>query len=165
MPSDRLSQIEKNLTILQQQKAALEQEALLYSGLPKIRAEQQITEEIQPKIRAYEQEYQQILAAAAEQLELSEPDAEVIIGEIVQGVTQLEAQPQVSYSAELLQTLQEIRDHLKKPGSSASAKVKSVISTVPPFIGVTYEGELNLEKFFQQNFPTFTRLIKGAAKK
>jgi hypothetical protein len=165
MTNDRLSQIEKSLGILREQQAALEQEALLYSGLPKIRADQQIQEEIKPKIREYEREYRQILEAASARLEISEPDAEIIIAEIVEGVTQLEAQPINPDVAEVLQILREIRDKLNQPGTTAAAKLKGVISSIPPFVGVSYEAELDTENFFRKHFPTFTRLIKGAAKK
>jgi hypothetical protein len=33
--------------------------------------------------------------------------------------------------------------------------VKAIISTIPPFIGVAVEPELDVEKFLQNNFPTF----------
>jgi hypothetical protein len=165
MSSDRLSQIEKNVAILYRQQAGLEQEALLYTGLPKIRAEQQIEAEIRPKIQEYEREYRQILAGASERLEISDPDAEVIIGEIVTGVTQIEAQPPDTYSAEMLPLLQEIRDKLNQPGTTAAAKLKGVISSIPPFVGISYEAELDTENFFRKYFPTFTKLLRGAAKK
>ena len=165
MTSHRLSQIEKHLITLYRQKAALEQEALDYTGLPKIRAGQQIENEVEPKIQEYEQERRQILATAAEQLEISEPEAEVVIGEIVTGVTQLEAQPLNPEFAEVLQIVQELRDKANQPGKSATLKLKGMISPFPPFVGLFVEPEIDTENFWQQNFPTFTKLIKGAVKK
>jgi len=169
MNSDRLTQIEKNLTILHKQKAALEEEALLYSGLPKIRADQQIQQEVNPKIQTYEQERQQILADAAEQLQISEPEAEIIVGEIVTGVTQLDAQPLSPELAELRSLLQTLLDRLNEPSETASLSVKGMISTFPPFVGVFIEPEIDIKAFCQQHLPTFTglmtRLIQGAAKK
>jgi hypothetical protein len=61
MTSDRLRQLEENLEILRQQQAALEQEALLTTGLHKAQAEQRLKRQIKPKICEYEQEYWQIL--------------------------------------------------------------------------------------------------------
>jgi hypothetical protein len=165
MNSDRLRQIEKNLTLLREQEAALEQEALLTTGIHKMQAEQRLALEIRPKIRQYEQEYEQILLAASEQLEISEPDAEAVIGEIVTGVTKLEAQPLAPEWAEVLPLLQEIRDQLNAPAKSASLKIKGMISTLPPFVGLSIEPEIDTEHFWQQHFPTFTRLLKGAVKK
>lgn len=165
MSDNRLSQIEKNLKILREQQAALEQEALTYSGLPKIRADQQIREEIKPKIHAFEQEYWQLLATNANDLAISEPDAEVIVAEIVEQVGQLEVQQPSPYSEELLQIWRDIRDGLNKPDKPAAAKLKGAISAVPPFINLSYEAELDTEAFFSKHFPTFKRGIKALAKK
>lgn len=165
MNSDRLRQLEENLELLREQQAALEREALLTTGLHKTQAEQRLRLEVKPKIRDYEQEYWQILTQQSSQLEIAEPEAEVAIAEIVQAVTHIEAQPLNTHSAEVLQLLREIRDKLNQPGTPAAAKLKGVISSIPPFIGVSYEAELDTENFFRKYFPTFTRLIKGAAKK
>jgi flagellar motility protein MotE (MotC chaperone) len=165
MTNDRLSQIEKNLAILYKQKAALESEALLYSGLPKIRAEQQIEEEVAPKIQSLEAECQQILAAASEQLQISEPEAETVIAEIVQGVTQLETQPMNSDFAEVLQILRQLRDKANEPEKAASLKVKGMISTFPPLIGVFIEPEIDPKALWQRYFPNFKQLIVEKVKK
>lgn len=165
MKSDRLSHIEKQLAMLHEQQDALEQEVLLYSGLPKVRAGQQIEEEIRPKILKYEQEYGQILMAASERLEITEPEAETVIAEFVKGVHQLETQPTNPQLAELLDILRELRDKANEPDKPATLKVKGIISTFPPFVGLFIEPEIDAENFWRQHFPTFTRLLKGAAKK
>ena len=165
MKSDRLNHIEKQLAILRKQQATLEQEALLYSGLPKVRAEQQIEEEIRPKILEYEQEYRHILVAASERLEITEPEAETVIAEFVEGVHQLETQPTNPQLAEVLDILHELRDKANEPDKPATLKVKGMISTFPPFVGVFVEPEIDAENFWRQHFPTFTRLLKGAVKK
>jgi hypothetical protein len=69
------------------------------------------------------------------------------------------------YSDEVLQILQEIRDKLNQPGPTAAAKLKGVISSIPPFVGISYEAELDTENFFQQHFPTFRKWAKVLAKK
>lgn len=165
MTSDRLRQIEENLNLLREQQANVEREALLTTGLPRTQAEQRLRLDIKPKIREYEQEYWQILAANVEQLVIPEMEAETAVVEIVQQVAQLEVNQSAPCPDEMLQLLREIRDRLNQPGPSAAAKLKGIISSIPPFIGVSYEAELDTETFFRTHLPTFTRLIRGAAKK
>lgn len=165
MTNNRLRQLEENLELLREQQGALEQEALMTTGLHKTQAEQRLQREIKPKIRDYEQEYWQILAQKSNQLEIGESDAEAAIAEIVETVNQIEVQQIDTYSAEMLQLLQQIRDKLNQPGTPATAKLKGVISSIPPFIGVSYEAEIDTENFLRKHFPTFTKLLKGAAKK
>lgn len=165
MSKDRLSRLEENLEMLREQQDSLEREALLTTGLHKTQAEQRLQHEIKPKIREYEQEYWQILANNTDQLTISEPEAEVAITEIVENLTQIETQPPDTYSAEMLALLQEIRDKLNQPGTPAAAKLKGMISSIPPFIGVSYEAELDTDNFLLTHFPTFTRWIRGMAKK
>jgi len=160
---DRLSQLEKNLKSLRNQQHALEQEAILTAGLPKIQAEQRLEEQIKPKIREYEKEYWQVLAQQTKTEEIPEHEAEIIVAEIVEEVGQIEVQGE--YSDEVLQILQQIRDKLNQPGPTAAAKLKGVISSIPPFVGISYEAELDTENFLQQHFPTFRKLIKVLAKK
>jgi ribosomal 50S subunit-associated protein YjgA (DUF615 family) len=163
MPIDRLSQIEKNLKLLGEQQNAMEQEALMIGGLPKIQIEQRLREEIKPKIREYQKEYWQILAQQAKTVEIPEHEAQAIVAQIVEEVGQIEVQRQ--YSDEVLQILQQIRDRLNQPGPTAAAKLKGVISSIPPFVGISYEAELDTENFLQQHFPTFRKWAKVLGKK
>jgi hypothetical protein len=164
MPSDdRLSQIEKKLKLLRDQQDALEQEAILTTGLAKIQAKQRLGEEIKPEIREYEKEYWQVLAQQTQTEEIPEQEAESIVAEIVEGVGQIEVQRQ--YPDEVIQILQEIRDKLNQPGATAAAKLKGVISSIPPFVGISYEAELDTENIFQRHFPTFRKWAKVFAKK
>lgn len=164
MSTDRLHQLDENLSLLREQLAGLEKTKTLSPMEEKVRLEQRIRE-LNKEIQAAEQDYWQTVARSAPQLDIPEAEAEVVVGEMVEAVTQLEAYPAPEYSAEMLQILREIRDKLNAPGSPAAAKLKGVISSMPPFIGVSYEAELDTENFFRTHFPTFTRLIKGAAKK
>lgn len=165
MMSDRLSQIEASLKRLYRQLATKQKTLDTIAPEEKERIRQQIEILKQDEIAPLEAEHRQILAAVSEQLQISEPDAEVVIGEIMTGVTQIEAQPPDTYSAEMLQILREIQDKLNQPGTPAAAKLKGVISSIPPFLSVSYEAELDTASVFRTHFPTFTRLIKGAAKK
>lgn len=163
MSMDRLSQIEKKLKFLRDQQNVLEQEAILTTGLPKIQAKQRLEEDIKPEIREYEKEYWQILARQTKTVEIPEPEAEIIVAEIVEEVGQIEVQRQ--YPDEVVQILQEIRDNLNQPGPTAAAKLKGVISSIPPFVGISYEAELDTENFLQQHFPTFRKWAKALPKK
>lgn len=164
MSTDRLHQLDENLSLLREQLAGIEESKILSPMEEAVRLDQRIKKK-KKEIQAVEQDYWQTVARSAQQLEIPEAAAEEVVGEIVEAVTQIEAYPAPEYSAEMLQILREIRDKLNAPGSPAAAKLKGVISSMPPFIGVSYEAELDTENFFRTHFPTFTRLIKGAAKK
>lgn len=165
--SDRLHQLETRIAELQEQLAGLE-EALVLSPMEEQTRLKQRIKKLKAEMRPFEEEYWQLLAQQANELTIPEAEAKVAIAEIVTEVTQLEAYPPANYPAALLQVLREIRDSLNKPGepgTPASAKLKSAISLMPPFVNLSYEGEIDLEKFFETHFPTFRKLIKAAAKK
>lgn len=162
MPIDRLSDIEENLELLREQVVG-KQKALNFAPQEeKVRIKQQIRE-LRKEIREQEEDYWQILAQKTKTAEIPEPEAEIIVAEIVEEVGQMEVQPQ--YPHEVIQLLQEIRDAVNKPGSTAAAKLKGVISSIPPFVGISYDVELDTEQFLQQHFPTFQKLAKRLAKK
>ncbi|KAM3099752.1 hypothetical protein ACKFKG_02595 [Phormidesmis sp. 146-35] len=162
MSNDRLRHIENQLEILREQQASLEQESSLTTGLFKTQAEQRLRLETKPKIREYEQEYWQILAGSGVDT-ITEPEANVIVAEIVESVDRLAIQQ--NYPPEIMPILLELRDKLNQPETSAAIKVKWVLSAMPPFVGLATEGELDLEKFWQTNFPTFRKWSKALAKK
>lgn len=164
MSTNRLSQLEDQLTLLQEQLAGVEEAKILARLEDKPLLEQRIRK-LKQEIRPIETEYWQTAARSANQLDIPEAEAEVAVGEIVEAVTELEAHPVAAYPDEMLQLLREIRDKLNAPGATASAKVKGMISSMPPFIGISFEPELDVEKFVQKNFPTFRKLIRSAAKK
>jgi hypothetical protein len=165
MTNDRLGQIENSLRRSYKQLANKQRTLDTIAPEEKERLRMQIADFQQHDIQPLEEEHRQILVAASEQLEISEPDAESIVGEIVTGVNQLEAQPLSPELAELLSLLRNLRDRLNEPSKPASLKIKGIISTFPPFVGLFIEPEIDTETFWRQHFPTFTRLIKGAAKK
>ncbi|XHX80763.1 MAG: hypothetical protein RBJ76_12770 [Stenomitos frigidus ULC029] len=165
MSSDRLRHIEENLSLLREQLDGMEKVLITAPAEERPRIKQRIRLELRPQIHQFEAEYWQILATNVDKLVIPEPDAEVVVAEIVQEVNHLTVSQINPYPDAVLQTLQEIRDKLNQPGTTAAAKLKGVISSIPPFIGVSYEAELDTEAFFRKHFPTFTRVIKGAAKK
>jgi hypothetical protein len=163
MSSDRLRQVEEHLELLQEQQGSLEREILLTTGLAKTQAEQRLRLEIKPKLRHYQEEYWQILADESATVAISEPAPEVVVAEIVEQAGQLQTSQQ--YSDEVLEWLQKIYAEVSKPGVPAAAKLKGVLSLVPPFVNVSYEAELDTENFFGRHFPTFRRWYTAVAKK
>ena len=159
---DRLSDIEENLENLKEQLVGKVRALNLAPQEDKFRIKLHITD-LRYEIRGPEEEYWQILAQQPKTMEITEQEAEVIVAEIVEEVGQIEVQRQ--YPDEVVQILQEIRDKLNQPGPTAAAKLKGVISSIPPFVGISYEAELDTENFFQQHFPTFRKWAKVFAKK
>ena len=162
MPINRLSDIEENLELLLEQLVGKHKALNLAPQEEKIRIKQQIRE-LRKEIREQEEDYWQIIAQQTKTVAIAEPEAEIIVAEIVKEVGQMELQRQ--YPNEVLQLLQEIRDTLNKPGSTAAAKLKGVMSPIPPFVGIAYEVELDTEQFLQRHFPTFQNWAKALAKK
>ena len=162
MPIYRLSDIEVNLESLREQLGGKEKARVLARLEDKTLIKQQIRE-LCKEIQEEEEKYWQVLAQQTKIVEIPEPEAEIFVADIVEEVGQFEVQGQ--YSDEVLQILQEIRDRLNQPGQTAAAKLKGVISSIPPFVGISYEAELDTENFLQQHFPTFREWAKVLAKK
>ncbi|HAJ62671.1 MAG TPA: hypothetical protein DCP31_28380 [Cyanobacteria bacterium UBA8543] len=168
MFSDRLSELEKHLKLLYEQRNALEEGALMTPDDEKrMQNEQKIRDKIRPKIREYEQEYLQELKQRAVGLTFREEDAQTVIDVVAQEVERVERKVDTypdEYQDRVIQLLQEIKTKLEAPQPTAAAKLKGVLSPIPPFIGISYEAEIDTENFLRQHFPTFTRLVKGAKK-
>ena len=164
MNNDRLQQIEKHLELLREQQVALEEEAILETGLAKIQALQRLKKDVKPSIREFEEEYWKILSHHAEYIDVPEQEAEVVVAEIVQEVNSIEQNKHI-YPDEMMMLLIEIRDRLNQSGTTAAAKLKGVISSFPPFVGLSYEAELDTENFLRKHFPTFTKFLKKETKK
>ena len=162
MPINRLSDMEENLELLQEQLAGKQKALNLAPQEEKIRIKQQIRE-LRKDIREQEEDYWQVFARQTKTMQIPKQEAEIIVAEIVEEVGQIEVQGQ--YPDEVLQILQQIRDKLNQPGPTAAAKLKGVISSIPPFVGISYEAELDTENFLQQHFPTFWKWSKVLAKK
>ena len=162
MPIYRLSDIEVNLESLREQLGGKEKARVLARLEDKTLIKQQIRE-LCKEIQEEEEKYWQVLAQQTKTVEIPEQEAEIIVAEIVEEVGQIEVQGE--YSDEVLQILQEIRDKLNQPGATAAAKLKGVMSPIPPFVGIAYEVELDTEKFLQRHFPTFQKWAKALPKK
>lgn len=162
MSSDRLRQVEKNLTRLRQQLAGKEDTLTTIAPEERVRIKLQIAD-LKAEMQPFEIEYWQILADESETTIISEPAPEVVVAEIVEQVGQLQTSQQ--YSDEVLEWLQKIYTEVSKPGAPAAAKLKGALSLMPPFVNLSYEAELDTENFVRKHFPTFTKWAKALAKK
>lgn len=92
MVSDRIARIEKNLKLLYEQLAAIEEEALMTQN-PKGRMQcnQQIREQIKPEIQKYELEYLQILEQKAN--EFADEDIQAVIEVVAEEVERVQNRP------------------------------------------------------------------------
>ena len=162
MSSDRLRQVERNLTRLRQQLAGKEDTLTTIAPEEQVRIQQQI-DDLKAKMQPFEKEYWQILADESATVAISEPAPEVVVAEIVEQAGQLQTSQQ--YPDEVLEWLQKIYAEVSKPGTPAAAKLKGALSLLPPFVNVSYEAELDTENFVRTHFPTFTKWSKALAKK
>ena len=168
--TSRLEQLESRLTTLNEQLAGLETALDLSPMEEQTRLKQRI-KKLRTDMAPVEAEKWQILAANSAQLEITEPEAEVIVGELVTQVSQLETQATTQQNEAILQVLHEIRAQLDRATLSSPDKVRGALSSFPPFIGVFYEADLDspiaLPKSFggfcQQYFPTFTGSVEKLA--
>lgn len=164
MTKERLIQLERSINRLWEQIANKENTLVTIAPEEKIRIKQQI-EDLRSELRPFEQEFWLLLSNDSTSLDFSEKDAENAVSEAIVQVEQIQAFQPNAYSREIFESLSEIREKLNSPGVPASAKLKGVISSIPPFIGISYEAELDTETFLRRNFPTFRRLISSAIKK
>jgi DNA repair exonuclease SbcCD ATPase subunit len=162
MSSDRLRQVERNLTRLRQQLAGKEDALTTIAPEERVRIKQQIAD-LKAEMQPFEKEYWQILADESATTAIAEPELEVVVAEIVEQAGQLQTSQQ--YPDEVLEWLQKIHAEVSKPGTPAAAKLKGALSLLPPFVSLSYEAELDTENFLRRHFPTFTKWSKALAKK
>ncbi len=162
MSSDRLRQLERNLTRLRDQLAGKEDTLITIAPEERARIKQQI-KDLKKEMQPFEREYWQILADEPATTTILDPAPEVVVAEIVEQVGQLQTSQQ--YSDEVLEWLQKIYAEVSKPETPAAAKLKGALSLLPPFVNVSYEAELDTENFLRSHFPTFIKWSKALAKK
>lgn len=159
MNKNRLNEIESHLELLYEQRRDKEEAIIVASRGDKTILKQQLRLEILKPIRDYEQEYWQIVANQSNLAEIPEAEAEVVIAEFAEGVGQLQGE-----NAEVIEYLQKILAKVEEPGPTAAAKLKAVVSSIPPFIGISYEVELDTENFLNRYFPTFMKAVQSLKK-
>ena len=164
MNRKRIAQLERNLEGLYNLLGAADEGIIRsQSTVAAAKYKMEIQDDIRPKIRAYEEEYFQILQQMTPELTFVEADAQGALDVIAQEVERVNQQA-AQYPPDLLILLQKIEAKLNEPGITADAKLKGTLSLFPPFVALSYEAQLDTENFFRKNFPTFRRLIKGAKK-
>jgi len=159
MNKNRLNEIESHLELLYEQRREKEEAIIVAARGDKTILKQQLRLEILKPIRDYEQEYWQIIAGQSNLVKISEADAEVVIAEFVEGVGQLRGE-----NAEVIEYLQKILAKVEEPGPTAAAKLKAVVSSIPPFVGISYEAELDTENFLSRHFPTLMQAVQRLKK-
>ena len=142
-----LQSLEKDIQRLKAQQAHKESTLTTIAPEEQERIRQQI-EDVREAIARKRQQYFEELADLADDLTIQEPEAQAITVEMVEAVGQIEQRPEAS--AEMLELLREIKNQLDQPGPTAAAKLKGVISSFPPFIGLAYEAELDTEQFVRK---------------
>jgi len=159
MNKNRLNEIESHLELLYEQRREKEEAIIVAARGDKTILKQQLRLEILKPIRDYEQEYWQIIAGQSNLVKISEADAEVVIAEFVEGVGQFRGE-----NAEVIEYLQKILAKVEEPGPTAAAKLKAVVSSIPPFVGISYEAELDTENFLSRHFPTLMQAVQRLKK-
>ncbi len=159
MATDELQNLDKNIQRLKEQLAGKRDILVIIGPEEQVRIKQQI-EDLRRLIRDFEREKWDLVASDSQ--EASFPDAEVMVAEIVTELTAITAEPPPELaSVQILESLNQILAKLNQPERSAAAKLKAALSTIPPFVSLTYEAELDTESTFKRYFPTFNRVIAG----
>ena len=157
--SHEIQALEQNIADLRDQLAGLRDTLSTAPEEEEKRLEQKIRK-LKVKIGKFDREHWELVSQAVPAYVLEEAEAEAVQGEMVESIDRLQAFPPSALTTEMLALLQEIRDRLDAPGTTAAAKLKGVISSVPPFVGLAYEAEIDTEQFFKAHFPTFRGWVK-----
>jgi archaellum component FlaC len=166
MVSDRLTQIQGNLHDLYEQLGGKEKALIGAPAEEKTRIRQQIRD-LKKEIHQFEEDYLQCLGQESVELTFNEANAQAAINVVVQEVARVERKVNTypdEYRDQVIHLLQEIKTKLEAPEPTAAAKLKGVLSSIPPFIGISYEAEIDTENLLRKYFPTFTQLVKSAKK-
>jgi len=159
MATDELQNLDKNIQRLKEQLAGIRDAWTGARPEDKVLLQQRINDK-RIEIKELEREKWDLIASDSQ--EASFPDAEVMVAEIVTELTAITAEPPPELaSVQILESLNQILAKLNQPERSAAAKLKAAISTIPPFVSLTYEAELDTESTFKRYFPTFNRVIAG----
>jgi predicted nucleic acid-binding Zn-ribbon protein len=149
MISDRLSQLEKNLNAQYKLLAAAEEGInQAQSKVAAAKYEMEIDNDIRPRIQKYEEEYFSLLQQESASVTFVEAEAQAVVDALSQEIVRVQRQPD-GYTAEILELLKQIEDKLNEE-VTADAKLKGTLSIFPPFIGLSYEAQLDTENFCRQ---------------
>ncbi|MBD2622399.1 hypothetical protein H6G48_12215 [Microcystis flos-aquae FACHB-1344] len=159
MSAGELQNLDKNIQRLKEQLAGIRDAWTGARPEDKVLLQQRINDK-RTEIKKFEREKWDLIASESQ--ESSFPDAEVMVAEIVTELTAITAEPPPELaSVQILESLNQILAKLNQPERSAAAKLKAALSTIPPFVSLTYEAELDTESTFKRYFPTFNLAIAG----
>jgi hypothetical protein len=157
MPVSRLSQLENTLEQYREQLGGLEDTRSTAPQEEKTRLKLLI-KKLRAEMQPFEEEYWQIVAQGAMDINVSEAEASVIVAEIVEQYPQIQG----SENPEVSVMLQKIYEKVNQPEVNAAGKLKGTLSLMPPFVNVTYEAELDTESTLRKYFPSFINWAKKA---
>jgi polyhydroxyalkanoate synthesis regulator phasin len=160
MSASELKNLDKNIVRLKAQLANKRDTLVTIAPEEKVRLQQQI-EDLREQIRDLERDQWQLISQMTGDLAISNEEAEPIVAELVTEAEFVKQQQPEQLSSEILDLLQKILAKLNAPNTPAAAKLKAAISTLPPFVSLTYEAELDTESTFRTYFPTFNSYLKG----
>ncbi len=141
---NRFRQVEELLDIEYEKLHEFERAFSLADGISqKIALRQQVKRDLTPRLRTLEQEYAELLAHGVSDADIPEPQAQMLVAEVVAAVAKADEQKPSNAPQDMVRLLGEIRDKLNEPGKSASAKLKLSLPIIP--LISSYEMELDTE--------------------
>jgi septal ring factor EnvC (AmiA/AmiB activator) len=165
MSQKELNNLQKNIDRLRDQINGARDSLITIEPSQKPRIKQQI-EDLRAELREFEQEKWDLIAQMTRDVTISEDEAQSVVAEILaegqEIMADITANPADQGSAEILGLLQKILDKLNEPGKPAAGKLKAAVSSLPPFVGLTYEAEIDTENTLRRYFPTITRWTREA---
>lgn len=156
MSASELQSLEENIQDLKEQLAGKRKAWIRAEQSQKARLKQSM-KDTQDDIEELEQEKREVMAAIAQDFPVDDQEAETIIAEIMEQDGKTLRNPPAELSSEIIALLQEILVKLDQLDVNASAKLMGIISTYPPFMGLSYVAELDTETTLRKYVPTFYR--------
>lgn len=141
----RLTDLDGTLVLYYEKLKMFQDElAITSSADAKFALKKRIEREIIPYINQYETDYASLLAAELNELEMSDEEADIIIGEIQAVVISVKETAQEKQSEVLMKSAEKIEKVLEKPISS-KGKLQAAIPIIPGII--TYQLELEFDPY------------------
>lgn len=160
MSATELQNLEKNIERLKRQLADKRNALTTIAPEEKERIRQQM-EDLREQIREYETEYWRLMKSLAAGVEIPEAEALEIVTATITEVEAITVNPSGDLSPLILGKLEEILAALRQPESPAAGKLKAALSSIPPFLSLSYEAELDTEGAVRKYFPTFNQYWGG----
>jgi hypothetical protein len=162
--SDRLSSLEIQIQLLQEELAEMETAKTATVANEKQRIQQKIDRQLLPELRKKRQEYSLTLARQTKTLEtITEVQTQIVLTELIEELKLAAAHPTYITSEEQA-LLRQILLQLDQPETPASLKLKNLFP-MPSFGTFSLETEGEQESFWYRNCPTFAHWVDRIKKK